>query len=165
MTSSIETAVRGRVTVPPPGWGRVTDHLLARLRARSIDDTLLNGGAANGDPVTLVRRGRLLNRRYRMSVAKALRKLVAAARQNKPNFFAAKLHIKRVDVLDNEALILTLADELEDETHLSPRGVILADRLVRDGDSPVYWPDPVNHRCEQTVESAVKHARAALHMG
>jgi uncharacterized protein YcsI (UPF0317 family) len=46
--------------------------------------------------------------------------------------------------------------------------VILADRLIRDGDSPVYW------RCgmameanppEESVETAVRHARAALHLG
>ena len=160
-----EATIRGGIAVPPPGWGRVTDHILARLRAREIDDTLLNGGAANGDPVTLVRRARLLNRRYRSAVAKALRKLVAAARESKPNYFAARLHVKCREVLESEALILTLADELEQEAQVSARGVILADRLVRDGDSPVYWPDPVNHPCEQTVGSAVKHARAALHLG
>ena len=67
-------------------------------------------------------------------------------------------------MLANELLILTLADELEQEERVSPRGVILADRLVTDGDSPVYGrtrsPSP-----NETVESAVRHARAALHLG
>jgi hypothetical protein len=35
----------------------------------------------------------------------------------------------------------------------------MADRLIRDGDSPVFWP------CDDSVELAVRHARAALHMG
>jgi hypothetical protein len=143
----------------------VTDHILARLRGREIDEILLNGGAMNGDPVIIVRRARLLNRRYRSGVAKALRKLVAAARERRPNYFAARLHVKRREVLESEPMILTLADELEQEAQVSARGVILADRLVRDGDSPVYWPDPVSHPCDETVDSAVKHARAALHMG
>jgi hypothetical protein len=165
VTVDMDSAIRGGVIAPPPGWGRITDHLLARLRARSIDDTLVHGGAVNGDPVTLVRRGRLLSRRYRAKVAKALRKMVDAARGRERNHFAAKIQLKEKEILENEPMILTLADELEQEEHVSPRGVILADRLVRDGDSPVYWPDPVNNPREQTVEWAVKHARAALHMG
>jgi hypothetical protein len=142
----------------------MTDRIMARLRARSIDDKLLNG-VADGRPVVLVRRARLLQRRYRSKVAAALRRLIDAARHNDPNFFAAQLRLKVRDVLAVEPLILALADELEHEERVSARGVILADRLITDGDSPVYGPDPVEHPPEESVESAVKHARAALHMG
>jgi hypothetical protein len=48
---------------------------------------------------------------------------------------------------------------------VSPRGVILADRLITDGHSPVYGPIPIHHPPDETVESAVKRARAALHLG
>jgi hypothetical protein len=142
----------------------MTDRIMARLRARSIDDKLLNG-VADGRPVVLVRRARLLQRRYRSKVAAALRRLIDAARQNEPNFFAAQLRLKVREVLASEPLILTLADELEQDESVSARGVILADRLITDGDSPVYGPDPIHHPPEETVESAVKHARAALHLG
>ena len=63
---------------------------------------------------------------------------------------------------------LQLAADLEANEAVSPRGVILVDRLIRDGNSPVYW------RCgmameanppEESVETAVRHARAALHLG
>ena len=64
-----------------------------------------------------------------------------------------------------EPLILTLAAEIEGDGRLSPRGVILADRLVRDGDSPVDAPLPVSRRYDRDVESTVKHVRAALHLG
>jgi hypothetical protein len=37
----------------------------------------------------------------------------------------------------------------------------MADRLIRDGDSPVYW----HWRADGSVEVAVKQARAALHLG
>ena len=67
-------------------------------------------------------------------------------------------------MLDSEPLILTLANELEQDDGVSPRGVILANRLVTDGDSPVYGPTPVSRPYNETVESAVKHARAALHL-
>ena len=167
MTSWENTAaIDGNPPVPPPGWGRWSDHLLARLRARSIDDELLDGRADASDPVIIVRRSRLLGRRYRSDLAKALRNLVAAAvNQRRPQRFAAKLHLRRRQVLENGPLILTLADELEQGGGLSPRGVILADRLVRDGDSPVYAPLPVSRRCDGDVEWTVKHARAALHLG
>jgi hypothetical protein len=84
---------------------------------------------------------------------------------NEPNPFVAKLQLKVREVLDNAPLILTLADEVEEEATVSPRGVILANRLVTDGDSPVYGPTPIHHPPEESVEGAVKHARAALHLG
>jgi hypothetical protein len=166
MTRSEQTAaINGRIFVPPPGWARVTDRIMARLRARSIDDKLLNGADTDGSAVMLVRRARLLNHRYRSRVAAALRKLIDAARRNEPNFFAAQLRLKVAEVLQSHPLILTLAEELEHEGSVSPRGVILADRLITDGDSPIYGPTPVSRPYDETVESAVKHARAALHMG
>jgi hypothetical protein len=155
----------GNVATPPPGWARVTDRVMARLRARAIDDSLLEGRVTDGSPIVMVRRARLLHRRYRTAVARALRRLVDEARRNRPNLFAAQLQLKVCDVLASEPLILTLADELEREENVSPRGVILADRLLTDGDSPIYGPEPIHHPPEETVESAVKHARAALHLG
>jgi hypothetical protein len=164
MTGGGTATIGGNPPIPPPGWARVTDRIIARLRARSIDDKLLNG-VSDGRPVVLVRRARLLHQRYRSAVAASLRRLIAAARRNQPDFFTAKLHLKVREVLASEPLILTLADELEHEEGVSPRGVILADRLVTDGDSPVYGPTPIHHPPEETVELAVKRARAALHLG
>jgi hypothetical protein len=166
MTGGNETAaIDGTHPVPPPGWARVSDQIRARVFARAIDEKLLNGGAANRSAVVIVRRARLLSLRYRSSVAAALRRLVDAARRHDRNPFVAKIPIQEGEVLENEPLILTLADELEEEENVSPRGVILADRLITDGSSPIYWPVPIHHPSEETVESAVKHARAALHLG
>ena len=155
----------GHVAKPPPGWARWSDLVLARLRARSIDDLLLNGRGTEGDPVLIVRRARLVSRRYRSRLAAALRKLVATARSGHRTRFAAKLQLRRREILANEPLILTLADELDAGGGISPRGVILADRLLSDGDSPIYAPLPVSRRYDESVEATVKHARAALHLG
>jgi hypothetical protein len=166
MTGGHRTAaIGGAVSVPPPGWARVSDRILARLLARSIDDKLVNGEVTDGNPVVIVRRARLVGRRYRSAVARALRRLLSGARRSHPNRFAAELPLRSDEILECEPLILTLADELEQEETVSPRGVILAERLVTDGDSPVYGPIPIHHPPEETVESAVKHARAALHLG
>jgi hypothetical protein len=135
------------------------------VRARSIDDELLSGRVADESPVVLVRRAELLQPRYRERVADSLRRLIDAARLNEPNPFVAKLQLKVREVLDSAPLILTLADEVEEDATVSPRGVILANRLVTDGDSPVYGPTPIHHPPEESVEGAVKHARAALHLG
>lgn len=154
----------GGLSMPPTGWVGLYDRILARLRAHSIDDELLNGRVATGNPVVLVRLARLLSRRYRSRIAASLRRLLGEARRPERNRFTARLQIKRREVLGNEPLILTLADELEQDESVNPRGVILAERLITDGmTSPVYGPDPI-HPPEETVESAVKHARAALHL-
>jgi hypothetical protein len=164
MTGSGTATIGGSPPIPPPGWARPTDRLVAMLRARSIDDRLLNG-RADGRPAVLVRRARLLNRRYRRAVAASLRKLVAAARSHQANLLRAQIPLRDEEILRSEPLIHTLADELERDERVSPRGIILADRLIRDGDSPVYVATPGDDRPDQSVESAVKHARAALHMG
>jgi hypothetical protein len=166
MTGGHQTAViGGGVAVPPPGWARLSDLILARIRGRAIDDRILSGEVTDGNAVVIVRWARLVSYRYRSAVAAALRKLVAAARHHNLNMFAAELPLQSGEILESEPLILTLAQELEHEETVSPRGVILADRLVRDGDSPVYAPLPLHHPLEETVESAVKRARAALHLG
>jgi hypothetical protein len=141
------------------------DAIVARLRAWSIDDKLLTSGESERSAPVLLRRTRLLHRRYRARVAASLRGLVEAARRNERTRFTAPLHITAQEVLESEPLILTLADELEQEERVSARGVILADRLIRAGDSPVYGPDPIRHPPVETVETAVKHARAALYLG
>ena len=164
MTGGGTASIGGNLRVPPPGWARPTDWIMARLRARSIDDQLLRDGVTDGSPVVLVRRARLLHHRYRTAIAKSLRRLVAAARRHERNLFRAQIPLREDEILASEALILTLADELDHEEGASPRGVILADRLITDGGSPVYAPTP--HRPPvESVESAVKRARAALHMG
>ena len=166
MTGGHQTAaIGGTVSVPPPGWARVSDLILARIRGRAIDDKILNGEVTDGNPVVIVRRARLISQRYRSAVATALRKLVSAAQHPNQKMFPAEIPLRSDVILESEPLILTLAEELEHEEAVSPRGVILADRLIRDGDSPVYARLPREHPPEETVESAVKRARAALHLG
>jgi hypothetical protein len=144
------------------------ERLIARFRARSIDESLLAGGSANGNGVTLARRARLLDRSYRSMLAQALRRMLEVAKHRQLSPFLAQIPLRVEEVVEIEPLILTLATELEEEDTVSPRGVILADRLIRDGDSPVYWRSDVKARetqAEESVEIAVRHARAALHLG
>jgi hypothetical protein len=141
------------------------NRLRARLRAWTIDDQLLAGMPPDGNPVTLARLSRLLDVDYRAKIADALRRLVEAARRRQLNPFLAQVPLRFQEVLDSESLILTLARDLEEEEAVSPRGVILADRLIRDGASPLYWRSGIkvgSEGEEQSVEVAIQHARAAL---
>lgn len=143
------------------------NRLIARFRGRAIDDQLLAGAPVNSSPVTRARRAQLLDRGYRSRLADALRRLLAAARR-RPSWFVAEIPLRTQEVLETEPLILTLAAELEEEQAVSPRGVILADRLIRDGNSPVYWRGDIEAKTNppaESVETAVKHARAALQLG
>jgi hypothetical protein len=143
------------------------NRLMARIHGWAIDDQLLAGAPVDGSPVTLARLARLLDHDYRHRVADALRDMLGTAARRYPNRFGAQIPLHVQEVVETAPLILKLATELEREEAVNARGVILADRLIRDGTSPIYW------RCEmaakaapldQTVESAVRHARAALLM-
>ena len=139
--------------------------VLARLRSRAIDDRLLAGEAPNGNPVARARLARLLDLRYRSNLARALRRLLEVAKQRQLSPYLAQIPLQVREVLDTEPLILTLAAELEEAQAVSPRGVILADRLIRDGNSPLYWRSDVMvnpNAPVESVEGAVRHARAAL---
>jgi hypothetical protein len=158
-------ALQRGMTVPPPGWARWTDRLRARIFSRSIDEKLLNGRVADADPVVIVRRARLISGRYRSTVASSLRQLVAAGRHPGLNRFRAQIQLRTNTLIECSPLILELAAELESEESVSPRGVIMAERLITDGDSPVYAPIAVSKPLNETLDSAVRHARAALHLG
>jgi hypothetical protein len=145
------------------------NRLMARIHGWGIDERLLAGQPADGDPVAAARLSRLLDPGYRATIAEGLRKMLGVARRRRLSPYLAQIPLRVREILEMEPLILTLARELEEEEHVSPRGVILADRLIRDGASPLYWRSDVDvvprSADEVSVELAVRHARAALHLG
>jgi hypothetical protein len=152
-------------TVPTSTELAWTSRLIARLRGRAIDDMLLAGQPPDGNHVTLARLSRLLDVRYRATIADALRRMLGVARGRRLSPFLAQIPLRVQEVLETEPLILTLARELEEEEAVNPRGVILADRLIRDGASPLYWRSELSadpDAAEESVEVAVRQARAAL---
>lgn len=101
----------------------------------------------------------LLEPGYRSEVAGALREALDAAEHARRIFLKAQVHLREREIIAARSQIRDLADQLEAGTAVSPRGVILADRLIRDGDSPFFWP------CNKRVEPAVEEALTALHQG
>ena len=107
----------------------------------------------------MARSERVLEPGYRSEVAAALREMLDAAEHARRIFLKAQLRLREFQIVKARSLIRDLADQIEADPAVSPRGVILADRLVRDGNSPMFWPS------DESVESAVEQARAALHPG
>jgi hypothetical protein len=128
---------------------------------RSLDDRLLTGELSPDSGQGKVRADQLLSARHRANSAKALRELVEEAQQPRASLFNANLRVQRVLIRENQALILTLARELEELAVVNPRGVILADRLITDGESPVYTTESPIEEHGQLVRE-VERARATL---
>jgi hypothetical protein len=137
------------------GW--LADH----FSKRSLDDRLLTGELSPDSGQGKARAEQLSSARHRAKSAKALRELVEEAQQPRASLFNANLRIQRGLIRENQALILTLARELEELAVVNPRGVILADRLITDGESPVYTTESAIDEHGQLVRE-VERARTEL---
>jgi hypothetical protein len=128
---------------------------------RSLDDRLLTGELSPDTGQGKARAKQLLSARHRARSAKALRELIEEAQQPRASFFNANLRVQRLVIREDQALILTLARELEELALVNPRGVILADRLITDGESPAYSTGSVIEDHGKLAHE-VERARAAL---
>lgn len=131
---------------------------------RSLDDRLLSGELSPDSGAGRARAEQLQSPRHRAKCAEALRDLVEEAQKPRASFFNANLRVQRFVIRENQELILTLARELEELPGVDPRGVILADRLVQDGESPAYTSEHVIEDRGALVV-AVERARQALKAG
>jgi hypothetical protein len=137
----------------------VVDRLLARVRARSLDDRLVAGARPEESGQLRARSAQLIEPGNRSEVASALRKMLDDAEHARRIFLKAQVRLREPEIIAVRSQIKDLADQLEAPSAVSPRGVILADRLIRDGDSPLF----VGHT--ESVGAAVERARTALQTG
>lgn len=128
---------------------------------QSIDDRLLAGELSSESGQGKARAEQLVSPRHRAKSAEALRSLVEEAQRPHASLFNANLRVQRALIRDNQPLILTLARELEELPTVDPRGVILADRLILDGTSPVYTTESAIQE-NGALLRAVERAREAL---
>ena len=128
---------------------------------RSIDDRLLSGELSFDSGAGKKRAEQLLSPHHRHECAKALWELVEEAQRPRASLFNANLRIQRALIRENQALILSLSREVAEAPVINPRGVILADRLIKDGESPFYIAGGEIEDHGALVRS-VERARAAL---
>jgi hypothetical protein len=131
--------------------------LINPFSKHSLDDRLLSGELSPNTGKGRSRAEELLSARHRAESAKALRELVEEADRPHASFFNANLYVERSAIRQNRIPILTLAKELEELEEVNPIGVILADRLVKDGGSPAY-----SREDHGQLVKAVERARKAL---
>jgi hypothetical protein len=128
---------------------------------RSLDDRLLSGGLSPDSGRGKARAEELLNPRHRAKSAQALRELVEEADEHHASMFSADLKVNRLAIRSSKVEVLSLARDLEELPDVDPRGVILADRLVTDGESPAYVPGAYMED-NGHLARAVERAREAL---
>ena len=104
----------------------------------------------------MARSAEVLDPHNRAEVARALREMLDAAERARRIFMKAQVRLRDVPIIHAGSSIRDLCDVLEGSMPVAPRGVILADRLIRDGESPMFWPSNDN------IEAAIVEARAAL---
>jgi len=95
--------------------------------------------------------------RIRRRLAGCFRGIVAYADRDGHPLFSAVV-VDRVAVRADREAILGLAERLDAEDPVNPRGIVLAGRLLTDGiGSPLY-----NRRCGRTVAAAIWEISDAL---
>ena len=117
---------------------------------RSLDDRLLTGELSPDSGQGKVRAEQLLRARHRARSAKTLRELVEEAQRPQASFFNANLRVSRA------AFRLDLPAPVRRSLAL-----LLADRLVTDGESPAYNTGSLIED-HGSLAREVERARAAL---
>jgi hypothetical protein len=137
---------------------RVALRLRLWLTRARVDQQIANGRIWHAGAATTLRVRQLSAPRNRRRLARCLREIVAYADrvEGRPPFSAVVAD--RAAVRADREAILGLAERLEADDPVNPRGIVLARRLLTDGiDSPLY-----NRRCGRTVAAAIWEVSDAL---
>jgi hypothetical protein len=132
------------------------DRILARVRARTLDERLLAGVPPEESRLLMARSAILLAPENRSDVARALSEMLDSAQHARMNYMRAQVVLRDFELVKARSQILDLVQVLEGDAPVSARGVILADRLIRDGGSPMFWGS------NDSVQAALSDVRAAL---
>lgn len=132
-------------------------HVRVWFTRAKLDQQIATGRAWHSGAATALRARQLSDPRSRQRLARYLRGIVAYAdREARPPFSAVV--VDRAAVRADREAILGLAERLEAQDPVNPRGIVAARRLLTDGiDSPLY-----SRRCGRTVAAAVWEISDAL---
>jgi hypothetical protein len=133
--------------------------LRARLQGWRLDRRLAAGEQPWLRPELRWRAAELTSRRQRRKLAEEIDALMESATRP-PHPLGAAVPLDRAGVRACGELLRELADELRQAEQIEARGVALVRQLLRDGGSALYAPE-----AEGALESAIRHARAALFLG
>ena len=161
----------GSQQVPARYYGRLAaaiHHLVLGLRVRAFHWRLDTGVAAGIDPASeralCARAGQLVSRKHRDRLAAWLERLVHDSKAASVRSFSAALPIASEQVAEARGSLLFLAYVLRHAEHVTPRGVALVERMLRDGDSALYVPsahDAVELQVQTVLDCLVGELRAS----
>jgi hypothetical protein len=123
------------------------------LRRGSLDRSLAAGADPHDSPELARRARQLASPRFREGLAAGICNLLDAA-EEPPRGLTSAVPLRRREILDNRPLLVELAEELRSGDELQPRGIALVERLLIDGDSPLYYAGDLREQ--------LRRARAAL---
>ncbi len=116
---------------------RLSDRLLARLRARQLDRALAQGTPPEASAPLALRAQRLTEPEHRSSIARELRRVMREAHvSRRPEF--ARIKPSQGRVLGAREELRRLAEMLEDPGPVAAAGVAQALMLLTDGTGPLY---------------------------
>ena len=135
--------------------------LSARVQLKRwwIDERLAHGEDPAASAELALRAQQLLSPKVRLELAHDLCRIIEEA-EGPPKPFSSAVPVQREPVLHARECLVELADDLAFGSEINARGVAVVERLLRDGASPLYAPPAYD-----TLERAVRHARAALLVG
>jgi hypothetical protein len=119
---------------------RLSDRLVARLRARRLDRALAQGTPPEASAPLALRAQRLTEPEQRSSIARELRRVLREAHQSRRPAFA-RIMPSRGSVWAAREELRRLADTLEAPGPVAARGVAQAWILLTDGTGPLYNPE------------------------
>lgn len=119
------------------------DHLLTRLRCRlarsSLDAALARGADPCESRALAHRAARLTRKRNREKMAAGIEDTLAIAGRA-PRAFSAAIEPDRDEMVAAGSLLIGLQELLRSSAPVYARGVALLEKLLGEGDSPLYLP-------------------------
>ena len=129
------------------------------LRKSALDRRIALGVDPHESPELSRRARQLSSRRSRAGLAVGLRRMAEAAEEPHP-LLTSEVSLNRREIRAERELLVQLTRDLDSADELRPRGLALVERLLTDGCSPCYAPS-----FDGELHFALRHARAALHLG
>lgn len=141
--------------------GTDREPLLLRTRVllsrRALTHQLADGADPHGTHELAWRTQQLLSERHRGVLASSLERVVRTA-EERPRPHGAAVSIRRQEILGQREQMRWIARQLRDsEREVGVRGVALVERMLTEGDSPLY-----SAYAEESLASTLDQARVAL---
>lgn len=113
-------------------------HLRVLLSHLRLDAALASGVDPDSDPALALRATQLLGGRYRRRLAASIEHLVEELEADRAYRLSAAVPVVRDQAAEARGTLLSLAEVLRAVKTVQPRGVAMADALMRDPASPLY---------------------------